>query len=67
MHNTCVFWFLTFQVFGKDELPSASVSLAPSIEEATSGIKGIVIDQTSGLEQGVYYPTTSYYDYNYPG
>ncbi|CAA2998540.1 uncharacterized protein LOC111410731 isoform X2 [Olea europaea var. sylvestris] len=39
-------------VFGKDELPSASVSLAPSIEEAASGIKGIVIDQTSGLEQG---------------
>ncbi|KAL2477625.1 uncharacterized protein Fot_46639 [Forsythia ovata] len=37
-------------VSGKDEIPSASVSFASSLEDATSGIKGIVIDQTSGYD-----------------
>ncbi|CAI9765304.1 unnamed protein product [Fraxinus pennsylvanica] len=62
-----IFRVSTSQVSRKDEMPSASLSFASSINDATSRIKGIVIDQTSGSEQGVYYPPTSYCDYYYPG
>ncbi|KAI3445584.1 hypothetical protein Pfo_002249 [Paulownia fortunei] len=48
---------------GKDGIPSDSTVSA--VGDAMSGAR--VVDQPSALEQGVYYPPTSCYDYYYPG
>ncbi|KAL6517775.1 YT521-B-like domain [Orobanche minor] len=50
----------------KEGIPSNSISSTPARGGgATSGNK--MVDQPSTLEQGVYYPPTSCYDYYYPG
>ncbi|KAL6545712.1 YT521-B-like domain [Orobanche gracilis] len=50
----------------KEGIPSNSISSTPAAGAAAmSGNK--MVDQPSDLEQGVYYPPTSCYDYYYPG
>lgn len=53
----------TFQ--GKDGNSSDPISSAPAVGGSMLGIKAV--DQASALEQGVYYPTTNFYDYYYTG
>ncbi|PIN18594.1 putative high-glucose-regulated protein [Handroanthus impetiginosus] len=50
---------------GKDGIPSDSISSVSAVGNAMPRNK--VADQPSTLEQGVYYPPTTGYDYYYPG